>query len=427
MRPFAGGCLWVVTIRMPKSVYAIGQLGLLGLPSVLFIPLLLRWVDVDVVATLLVAQVYVYYLVMLQQFGFNLTGPARLGMLSGTSNTADRGILASTLRFKSALLVINTLAWGGIVYTVFDGASALFVFLLLLLSYVLNSNWYLQSRHDFYTGAFSAGLGVAGGFAVLMVIWQSKRHGVELNGVLGWAVLAMIAPQVMVGVGSWWRAHRLAAPCTSVSAWPVSEIWAQGWPLMLSQLLLLATTTLGTVFVGHVANSDVTAAYAATEKMFNLAATVVVALFAVHYPQLAVTFRKDVPTYWRDMWRANVRIAGIGLVALLLMAVGGEQLLGIYLGQPLAGLVTPVLLPMAVWLTLVPFQNALQCHLAIAGKTTRSISVACLMLLAELIIGGSLMTLDPLYWVYGMVAAQLPAVLLLIKLYRSDMRLSEAG
>ena len=49
------------------------------------------------------------------------------------------------------------------------------------------------------------------------------------------------------------------------------------------------------------------------------------------------------------------------------------------------------------------------------------------MLLAELIIGGSLMTLDPLYWVYGMVAAQLPAVLLFIKLYRSDMRVSEAN
>lgn len=412
---------------LPKSIYAIGQLGLLGLPSVLFIPLLLRWVDVSVVATLLVTQVYVYYLVMLQQFGFNLTGPARLGFTGGAGDKGDRGILSSTLRFKSALLLINTLLWAGIVYTVFDGVSALLVFLLLLLSYVLNSNWYLQSRHDFYTGALSAGLGVAIGLAVLVMIWQSKRHGVELNGVLGWAVLAMIAPQVMVGIGSWWRAIRLAAPGVNSAPWPINEIWSQGWPLMIAQLLLLATTTLGTVVVGHAADSDVTAAYAATEKIFNLAATVVVALFAVHYPQLAVRFRQDLPAYWRDMWRANVRIAGIGLIALLLMAVCGEQLFGIYLGQTLASLVAPVLMPMAVWLALVPFQNALQCHLAIAGKTTRSIGVACLMLLAELIIGGFLMTIDPLYWVYGMVAAQLPAVLLLIKLYRSDMSLSEVG
>lgn len=408
---------------LPKSVYAIGQLGLLGLPSVLFIPLLLRWVDVDVVATLLVAQVYVYYLVMFQQFSFNLTGPARLGF---ADNTADRGILSSTLRFKSALLLVNTLAWFAIVYTVFDGAPALLVFLALLLSYVLNSNWYLQSRNDFYTGALSAGLGVAGGLAVLVVIWQSKRNGIELNGVLGWAVLAMIAPQMMVGVGSFLRALRLVASNAAAVAWPAREIWAQGWPLMIAQLLLLATTTLGTVVVGHTADSDVTAAYAATEKIFNLAATAVVALFAVHYPQLAVMFRKDLPAYWRQMWQANVGIAAIGLVALLLILVGGERLFGIYLGQDLAALISPVLVPLAIWLTLVPFQNALQCHFAIAGKTSRSIGVACLMLLVELVIGISLMAIDPLYWVYGMVAAQLLPVLLLIKLYRSDMRLSEA-
>lgn len=407
---------------MPKSVYAIAQLGLLGLPSVFFIPLLLRWVDVDVVATLLVAQVYVYYLVMLQQFGFNLTGPARLGVAGDKS---DHDILGSTLRFKSLLLLVNTIAWGAIVYTVFDGASALLAFLLLLLSYVLNSNWYLQSRHDFYTGALSAGLGVVGGLAVLIVIWQSKRHGVELSGVLGWAVLAMIAPQVMVGVGSWWRGMRMAGCSAGVGSWPVKDIWRQGWPLMVSQLLLLATTTLGTVFVGHVADSDVTAAYAATEKIFNLAATVFVALYAVHYPQLAVRFSSNVASYWREMWRANVRIAALGIALLVVLAAAGEYFLGIYLGQDLARLVTTVLLPLGLWLTLVPFQNALQCHLAIAGKTSRSISVACLMLFVELVVGVSLMTIDPLYWVYGMVAAQVLPVLLLIKLYRSDMHFSQ--
>ncbi len=411
---------------LPNSVYAIGQLGLLGLPSVLFIPLLLRWVDLDVVATLLVAQVYVYYLVMLQQFGFNLTGPARLGL---AGDAADCDVLGSTLRFKSALLLINTLAWGGIVWTVFDGAPALLVFLVLLLSYVLNSNWYLQSRHDFYTGAFSAGLGVAGGLAVLVVIWQAKRHGVELPGVLGWAVLAMIAPQVMVGLGSYWRSMRLVGADKGAGKpiWPAQEIWAQGWPLMIAQLLLLATTTLGTVLVGHTADSAVTAAYAATEKIFNLAATVMVALFAVHYPQLAIEFRRDAAGYWRQMLRVNWRIAALGGVALVLMAVAGKSLLGIYLGGDLADLVAPILLPMALWLTLVPFQNALQCHFAIVGKTHQSVVMAGLMLIVELAIGGTLMTVDPLYWVYGMVAAQLLAVCLLIRLYRSDIRLREAG
>ncbi|WP_448366141.1 glycosyltransferase [Fluviibacter phosphoraccumulans] len=407
---------------LPKSLYAIGQLGLLGLPSVLFIPLLLRWVDVDVVATLLVAQVYVYYLVMLQQFGFNLTGPARLGVVG---DTAHRGILGSTLRFKSALLLVNTLAWGAIVYTIFDGALTLLVFLALLMSYVLNSNWYLQSRHDFYTGALSAGLGVAGGLAVLVLIWQSKHNGIELDGILGWAVLAMIAPQMMVGIGSFLRALRLAASNAAAIAWPAREIWAQGWPLMIAQLLLLATTTLGTVVVGHVTDSDVTAAYAATEKIFNLAATVVVALFAIVYPGLARLRSHDVSAYWRRFFRVNLKLAVLGWLAAGLLSIAGPWLFGIYLGDALAALVVPVLVPFALWLSLVPFQNALQCHLTIINRTRMTIGLAIAMLALELGLGLLLVQIAPVYWVYGMLLAQLPAVLALGYLWAREVSQSQ--
>lgn len=407
---------------LPKSVYAILQLGLLGLPSVLFIPLFLRWVDVDVVATLLVAQVYVYYLVMLQQFGFNLTGPARLG---ATDGTADRSILGSTLRFKSALLLVNTLTWCAIVYTVFDGMPALLVFLALLLSYVLNANWYLQSRHDFYTAALSAGLGVAGGLAVLVMIWQSKRHGFELNGVLGWTVLAMIAPQMMVGIGSFMRALRLAVPNAAAAAWPAREIWAQGWPLMIAQLLLLASTTLGTVVVGHTADSDVTAAYAATEKIFNLAATVIVALFAIAYPGLARLRSHDVSAYWRRFFRINLKLAVLGWLAVGVLLVAGPWLFGIYLGDALAPLIVPVLVPFALWLSLVPFQNALQCHLTIINQTRLTIGLAIAMLAIEIGLGLLLVCIEPVYWVYGMFLAQLPAVLALGYLWGREVYQSE--
>lgn len=410
---------------LPKSFYAIGQLGLLGLPSVLFIPLLLRWVNIDVVATLLVAQVYVYYLVMLQQFGFNLMGPARLGM---TVDANGRNLLDSTLRFKGALLVVNSFAWGLIVFTVFDGNLALFVFLGLLLSYVLNTNWYLQSRGDFYSGALFAGLGVFFGLVVLLAIWFSQRHGAALAGGLGWAVLVMIAPQAMVGVGSFSRAIRLASSSLAdeSEAWPAHEIWAQGWPLMVTQLLLLATATLGTLVVGRVGNSDVTAAYAATEKIFNLGATVMIALFAVHYPQLVLEYRKDQQTYWRQLWKINGRIALLGLGTLFLMAIAGGRLFGVYLGERLGELVAPALVPIAIWLMLIPFQNALQCHLTILGKTSQLIGVSCLMLLFELVVGGLLMIINPLYWPYGMVAAQLVAVLLLVNMYRLDRPVSKA-
>lgn len=415
-------------VALPGSVYAIGQLALLGVPSLVFTPLLLRWVGVDVVATVLVAQVYVYFLVIVQQFGFNLTGPARLaraGAADGSAVTA--GALRSTWRFKAALFVVNVLVWAGVVASVFDGAIGLLAFMGLLLSHVLNANWYLQSRQDFYTGAFSAGAGVGLGLLLLAIIWGGQQYDVVLPGLMAWAVAVMIAPQVILGVGTYWRAVRQPAPRLGANAWPLHEIWQQGWPLVVGQILLIATTTLGTVVVSQRADADVTAAYAATEKLFNLAATAMIALYAVHYPQLARAFQNNVAHYWQEVWRKSGRIALWGLVGLLLVFLAGDTLLSVYLGHELAGVALPVLVPMTLWLVLVPFQNALQCHLAVVGQTSMSIRVACLMLLVELLVGGALMSLNPVYWAYGMLASQLPALVVMAMMCRSDRPLRKVG
>jgi hypothetical protein len=75
----------------------------------------------------------------------------------------------------------------------------------------------------------------------------------------------------------------------------------QDAPLVASQLLLLASTTLGTVVVGQLANADTTAAYAATEKLFNLGATVLVGLYMALYPRLASLFYADRGVYWQKI------------------------------------------------------------------------------------------------------------------------------
>lgn len=410
--------------QLHGSVYAIGQLALLGVPSLVFTPLLLRWVGVDVVALVLVAQVYVYFLVIVQQFGFNLTGPARLAMVNN-ADSAD--VLRSAWRFKLALFIVNTLIWVGVVGTIFGGVVGLLAFIGLLFSYALNANWYLQSRQDFYTGAFSAALGVGVGLFLLALFWAAQKNGVMLPGAMGLAVLVMIAPQLLLGVGTYWRSARQLALVQGGQTWPMYEIWKQGGPLVVGQLLLIATTTLGTVVVSQVADADVTAAYAATEKLFNLAATVMVAMYAVHYPQLARGFQNNVAHYWREVWRKAGRIGLWGLLALVLAFLAGDSLLGLFLGHELAGLAVPVLVPMALWLALVPFQNALQCHLAVVGKASLSIRVASLMLLVELVVGGALMSLNPVYWAYGMLASQLPALVVLAMMCRSYRPLRKVG
>lgn len=413
---------------LPRSFYVIALLGMLGVPSVFFTPLLLRWVPVQEMAIILVAQAYVYYLVIFQQFGFNLSGPARLG--HEVSTVRKYSLLMDTTRFKLGLLVISMVLWVILVVLVFPEKIYLGAFVLLLLSYALNANWYLQTENNFSAGAVSALVGVLLGVLMVVFTWLGYSLGNTGYVLAGYATLALILPQAMVGMGSYIVSQRSAGGLTLSQRdkqWPISEMWCNGWPLVVSQLLLLGSTTLGTLLVSYMAAPDVTAAYAATEKMFNLAATVLIALFTVHYPQLARCFAEDRLKYWRELWRVNLKIAGLGVAALVTMSLIGNWVFGIYLGDDLARFVAPALIPFALWLTCVPFQNALQCHLAVEGKTRWAIMVAIIMLVFELVIGGALMMLNPVYWVYGMVAAQLPAIFLLTNMYRSDVRMSGAN
>lgn len=411
------------SLRVSDSVWQVVLLGLLGLPAVAFMPVLLRWVPVEMMAGILVMQVYVYYLVLLAQYGFFVTGPASL---AGVSDDEATRYLARSLRCKFWVLI-------GPVLLVFAGlligrwqASGWYTlgFVPLLVAYALNSNWFLQARGDFRSGVAYAALGVLVSGLLMLVVKGASDGWPALAAWL--AVGVLILPQTVLGLGSAWRAlssRQSTGGQTSPDGANASlgaDLRA-GLPLVVSQFLVLACTTLGTVVVGAIADAETTAAYAATEKLFNLVATVLVGVYMATYPKLAKMHGQSPVTYWHSVRRWMLGFAGKGFAAALVLQLWGPELFAFYLGDDLAALVQPVWLPLALWLGLCLAQHVLTGYLVILKKHRAVVAINAAILLFTVLVGGLCTWVRPIDWVWGMLAGQLLAVAVLIGCYRQQV------
>jgi O-antigen/teichoic acid export membrane protein len=411
--------------NLPVWVWQMLLMGLLGLSGIIFVPVLLRWTDPQLMATVLVAQVYVYYLVVLVQFGFAWSGPAALARAADDLEVAQVWRRSVRAKFLLMFVPVGLLFGVGFVGLAW-GQWYLLGFVLLLVAFAANSNWLLQAQHHFAAGVGFAALGVALSALVLEVFADTFAN----QGV--WVVLVLVLPQVCLGVGSWWLAYRAnkaheACACGSASVgsnWQASlDVLRQDAPLVASQLLLLASTTLGTVVVGHLADANTTAAYAATEKLFNLAATVVVGLYMALYPRLAAMFYADRGLYWLKIKRLLLVCVCGGLGLAVLFAIAGPMLMGLYLPTQMVQLVNPVLLPFALWLGLCISQHVLTSYLVLAERHTMVLWVNGCVLAVTLLVGYALALHHPVAWVYGMLAGQVVALVLLLALYRKERAL----
>ncbi len=387
------------------------QMLLMGLSGIIFVPVLLRTADAQLMATVLVAQVYVYYLVLFVQFGFSWSGPAALARAAHAVDVAlvwRSSVKAKLLLLGGPVALLFVLGYARLAW----GQWYLLWFALLLAAFAMNSNWFLQAQRNFAAGVGFAGLGVC--TSALMLC----SH--EVDGAL--VVLILVMPQVCLGLGSWLVARQACVGLAVMDAdWQSSlGVLRKDVPLVASQLLLLASTTLGTVVVGGGADADTTAAYAAIEKLFNLGATVVVGLYMALFPQFAAWFYSDRAVYWKKTKQLllTALLAGVGLAVML--KVVGSLLMAIYLPNHLAQKVVPVLLPFALWLGMCISQHVLTSYLVLAELNRRVLWVNASVLIVTVLVGYAFALKHPVDWVYGMVAGQVLVLVLLLQLYRKD-------
>jgi O-antigen/teichoic acid export membrane protein len=405
---------------IPVWIWQMLLMGLLGLSGIIFVPVLLQFADAQLMATVLVAQVYVYYLVVLVQYGFAFSGPAAVARAANAASVAQ--VWRSSVRCKLLLLAGPVAVVFALGYVCMAwGQWYVWVFAVLLGAYALNSNWWLQAQLHFAPAVGFAALGVmAGALVVYALVVGYVGSAATTQG--AWLVLALVLPQVCVGVGTWWvacvDAKHVAKQSTSSAA---NLSWLRtDAPLVASQLLLLASTTLGTVVVGGLADASTTAAYAATEKLFNLASTVLVGLYMSLYPRLAGLYYSNRGLYWRTVQRLLLVCGGGGLLLTALLPLVGPVLLGWYLPEHMVALVVPVLWPMGLWLGLCFSHHVLTSHLVLAERKHMVLWVNACVLLATVVVGYASAQSTPVAWVYGMVAGQVLALVWLLRMYRQD-------
>ena len=419
--------------NIPDLVWQMLLMGLLGLAGIFFVPVLLRLVAPQVMATVLVAQVYVYYLVLLVQFGFAWSGPAAVARAAQPLDAARvwRNSVRSKLYWllgpAAVLLGVGYAGWG-------DGRGYVLGFTALLGAAAVNSNWFLQATKNFAGGV---GCALAGVVLSALLVWALMGQGPLQSTWLTWltgvlVVCVLIAPQVLLGVGSWWLARRACQRIAPVQGESASErasaldalgllcLLRKDAPLVASQLLLLASTTLGTVVVGQLADAPTTAAYAATEKLFNLGATVLVGGYMAFYPRLATSFYSSRVAYWHHTKRLLASAWLVGLGAWAVLQVFGPALMGLYLSDALATQVTPVLGVFAVWLGLCMGQHVLTGYLVLAERHRMVLYANALVLLVTVVVGYAFARAEPIHWAYGMVAGQLLTAGWLLRLYLQD-------
>jgi O-antigen/teichoic acid export membrane protein len=406
--------------KIPAWVWQMLLMGLLGLSGIIFVPVLLEWADPHLMATVLVAQVYVYYLVLLVQYGYALNGPAAVARAANAASVAQ--VWRSSLRCKLLLLAGPVAVVFGLGYVCMAwGQWYVWVFTPLLGAYALNSNWLLQAQLRFAPAVGFAALGVMGSVGVVFAL-VGGYVGSATSSQGAWLVLVLVLPQFCVGVGTWWVARSFVNQLVKM---PITRAASLSWlrrdaPLVISQLLLLASTTLGTVVVGGLADATTTAAYAATEKLFNLAANVLVGLYMALYPKLAGLFYTNRGLYWYTVQRLLLVCVGGGLVLAAVLALVGPVLLGWYLPAHMVMLVAPVLCPLGLWLGLCISQHVLTSHLVLAERKRMVLWGNGCVLLATVVVGYACALNTPVAWVYGMVAGQVLALVWLLRLYRQD-------
>ncbi len=411
--------------KLPGWVWQLLLMGLLGLSGIIFVPVLLRRVDPQMMATVLVAQVYVYYLVVLVQYGFGFSGPASMSRAYEVAGVVQ--VWRSSVQGKLLLLVGPVLVVFGAGYVcMFWGQWYVWVFAILLWANAQNSNWWLQAQLRFAPAVGFAALGVMASALVAYALIGTYVGRADITQG-AWIVLALVLPQVCVGVGTWWVAHVDAKHIPKQSTSSAANLsWLRtDAPLVASQLLLLASTTLGTVVVRSMSDASTTAAYAATEKLFNLAATVLVGLYMALYPRLAGLFYSNRGLYWHTVQRLLLGCVGSGLMLAAVLALVGPVLLGWYLPAHMVMLVAPVLWPLGLWLGLCVSQHVLTSHLVLAERKHMVLWANGCVLLATVVVGYACALTTPVAWVYGMVAGQVLALVWLLHMCRQDRAMGE--
>jgi hypothetical protein len=382
----------------------------LGLPGLFFMPILLHKVDHQIMASVLIAQVYVYYGVILINFGLDWSSPAEYGQ-AANENEANE-VWVKTVQSKISILffIACPVFIGGIIFLKLVDFY-LIVLPLVLVASALNSNWLLNARHDYRSGVLYVYAGVLISSILLCFAVDIGEHSFYLGFLV---VLIMTLPQLTLGTGTWFSVRKIINPKIFLKInkkYFDFSVIKKNYLLVATQLMQLMSATLGTIVVGAMSDTVTSTAYGALEKVFNLAVSVLVALYMTKYPLYASLFTINRRLYWRGVGGVLFAYFAIGITVALILTFFGQRIGSVYLTVVLSDKVALAYFPFAIWLGLCACQNVLTGYYIFSKKPQMVFWVNLSILLVTCAVGYSFaMALQPVMWVLGLISGQLLAL-----------------
>ncbi len=394
----------------------------LGVPGVLFIPVLLRYVDHEIMATIFIAQVFVYYLLILVNFGLDWSSPAEHGQAQ--SNIEANLVWVNTFRSKLTILIFVAapIFCGGYF---FSGSNEIYLLgmFLLLLAGSLNSNWLLNARKNFHSGIFYtyAGLLLSAFLLFFLVSVDSAYH---LWGVGGFVVLIIYIPQIAYGFGTWISVRRMFTfEALKLPEWKSINfnVIKENYLLVGTQLMQLMSATLGTLVVSVVSDNATTTAYAVLEKFFNLAVSLFVSYYMAKYSYYSSIFIADRRMYWLKISDILMLYFVCGVFVAIVLYVWGDALGSILLTAELSDRVSSIFIPFSIWLGLSVCQNVLTGHYIFMKNKNMVFLVNVIILFVTCSVGYAFVLIaGAVTWVYGLISGQLVALVWLLCLFSRE-------
>ena len=318
------------------------------------VPYLIRVLGANNYGVLSFAVTFSQYLVVLTDYGFNLSATRAIAIVREDRRSLEETISA-VLLIKAVLLAISAVIMTCLLLLVPRYTSYWSVIAVAFLSVVGSVAfpvWLFQGLQDMRTITLLSSLGriICTGAVFLTVHRRQDIFPATLWSVAGFPV---------AGAAAWFvirRSYRLVLHVPSLKA--VREALDSGFHVFISSVMSNALINGAVLVMGFTVTMPIVGSYAAIEKIAKAAVMAFTPLTQALYPRTVEHFNKNYRDGVRFVLRSGTLVIGLAIVAALALVVEARPAIALACGR---GYVQyyPVLQVLAGWLFLGVLNNIL--------------------------------------------------------------------
>ncbi len=279
------------------------------------------------------------------------------------------------------------------------GVVAIVAVGLLFTPVDLVDSWFLaQSRMRPPAMARQAALWIAAAWRLVLVAVGA--------GLLAFA-FAILIESALVGAALLWVLRRSKGPIPSTASVATERrrLLTEGWPLMVSGLLVTVTMQADRLLLGRFCGDMAVGTYAVAARLTEVCYALPLALGAAVMPRLAVLYREETAEYWRLARRAFFGLGLVGLVGSGLASALAAVLVPLIFGARYAD--SARILAVHVWVLAFVFMVSMRSRMLVIEAGTRW--VLSMSLLTALLNVGTNILLIPRHGAMGAAVAAVAA------------------